>query len=146
MKHLHAREAAVVAQLLDLVGDDAEVFRHDGQVADRRAHGIKELLARPFHPTAVDSGLRLAVDLPECFEAAEMIDAHDVDKREELAEPRDPPGVALVLHRLPVVLRVAPELTRRAEVVGRYASDRLGRAVDVEVEERLMRPDIGAVL
>ena len=75
-----------------------------------------------------------------------MVDAHDVHHLVELLEALLPPGVVLGLHGLPVVLRIAPELSRRAEIVRRYARNRMGRAIRVEVEELLVRPDIGAVL
>ena len=145
MQDFHAWEVAVVAELLDLVRDDAEVFRHDGQVADCRLDGVEERLARARHPAAVDGRLRLAVDFPVRLEAAEMVDAHDIDELVELAEARNPPGVVLFLHGLPVILRVAPELARRAEVIGRNPRDGLGRAVGVQVKELLMAPDVGAV-
>ena len=146
VQNLHARIAAVVAQFLDFVGDDAEILGDDGKILDRLLHLFEERLAGTLAPAAVDRRLRLAVDLPVRLEAAEVVKPHDVDERAKLPEASLPPAVAVLLHRRPVVLRVAPQLSRRAEVVGRHARDRLRRAVLVEREQALVRPDVDAVV
>ncbi len=73
--------------------------------------------------------------LPVGREAAEVVDADDVHERERRAHALDPPAEAVRAHPLPVVKRVAPELPRLAEVVGRDSGDDRGRAVLLELEQ-----------
>ena len=74
-------------------------------------------------------------------EAAEVVDARQVDELERAAEALDPPAVAVGAHRGPVVERVAPELARLRERVGRDAGDRAlaGRAPGARRGRRFRR-------
>ena len=74
-----------------------------------------------------------------------MIDAHEIETRELRAHARQPPAEAAALHRVPVVQRVAPELTLGVEVVRRHAGDREGLAARVEREQPPVPPDLDAV-
>jgi len=67
-----------------------------------------------------------------------MVDAHQVDRLEQLTEALDPPAVALHPRRGPVVDRIAPELPGVAEVVGRDATD------EAVLEELGVRDVVGA--
>ena len=75
-----------------------------------------------------------------------MIDAHPIDQVEQRAEALDPPGVAGPLERVPAVVRIAPQLAGRAEVVRRHAGDDGRTAVCVEAEQLAAGPDVGAVV
>ena len=71
---------------------------------------------------------------------AKVIDAHEVDQVEHPAQPLDPPAVAVCAHRPPVVQRVAPELARGRERVGRHSGD------TARLKELRVRTVVGAVL
>ena len=56
-----------------------------------------------------------------------------------------PPLVAVLLHLVPVVERVAPELTRRREIVRRHTRNAARVSSLVKLKQLGLRPDVGAV-
>ena len=66
-------------------------------------------------------------DRPELGEAAEVVDAGQVEERERPAQALDPPAVAVARGGVPVEERVAPVLAERAEPVGRRPGDEAGQ-------------------
>src|SRR5437879_13796592 len=75
-----------------------------------------------------------------------MIDAHQVDQLEQMAEAFDPPLIARGGHGIPLVQRVAPQLTGGAEIVRWYAGRNERKPALVELEQVLVRPHVGAVV
>ena len=141
----HAGQSEGAPRLLDVRGDLAEVLRDDGQVAELLPQFREEGLARPLDPRSVLRRRLAGRHAPVAHEAAEVVEAHDVDLREDAAHAAHPPRVPVAGHALPVVERVAPELAGGAEVVGRHAGHCRGAAVAVELEEVLVGPHVGAV-
>ena len=78
----------------------------------------------PRTPPAVLRGGLLRRHRPVGDEAAEVVDARQVDELERAAKPLDPPPITVRVHRGPVVERVAPQLARLREEVRRHARDR----------------------
>src|SRR5262249_25144369 len=83
---------------------------------------------------------------PRGDEAAEMIEAHAIDECQYRAHPIGPPRVAGLRESRPVVMRIAPQLTRSAEVVGWYAGNHRWTSGRVETKELAVGPDVGAVV
>src|SRR5436190_23884859 len=75
-------------------------------------------------------------------QADEMVDAGDVEKPQVLVYALDPPRETVGTHRVPIVNRVSPKLSGRAEKIGRNASHERRRALRVELEFRLVAPDV----
>ncbi len=100
----------------------------------------------PGHPASAERRLLRCRNGPVGRERAEVVDAQQVAGGEAGPDARDPPRVALVLQHVPPVERIAPELPRRAEVVGRNAGDGGGPAGGVELKEVLARPHVRAVV
>src|SRR4051794_28062865 len=75
-----------------------------------------------------------------------MIDADDVAMIKRLAHALDPPVVAAVLERLPVVERIAPTLAGLAEGIGRDARNHRWAEIEVQVVEMRVRPHVGTVV
>ena len=73
-------------------------------------------------------------------EAAEVVDPRHVHELERALEALDPPAEAGRAHRLPVVDRIAPELSGGGEEVGRHAGD------DTALEELGLRDVVGAAV
>src|SRR4051812_39314833 len=65
---------------------------------------------------------------------------------EGLAHSLDPPVIAGVLERLPVVERIAPALAGLAESIRRDAGDERGAEIGIQVIKMRMRPDVSAVV
>src|SRR5262249_38388659 len=63
-----------------------------------------------------------------------------------MAESLYPPTVATLLHHVPAVNRIPPQLARLAEIIRRDARDQRRRAFVIEVEEMAVGPDVGAVV
>lgn len=105
----------------------------------------EQLHAGALAPLAVHGGVLGRVDLPVGREAAEMVEADDVEQRHIALHAPDPPGVAGLFVRRPVIDRIAPELAGRGIVVGRHAGNELGAEVGLQLEQLGMRPDVGRV-
>src|SRR5438270_13455882 len=100
--------------------DRAEVFGDDWQfTADCTLQRVEEVAARSLDPATALRGLVFGGHFPSGGEAAEVVEAHNVRHLQSLAHALDPPLETVLAHTLPVVDRVAPELTRLAEGVGR---------------------------
>ena len=146
LQHLHARELAILPQLLHLVGNHAQVLCHNRHIADCLPHQVKERLARARTPCTINSCLGITINLPEGLKAPEMVNAHDIHLLQDILETANPPVIAILLHNLPIILRVAPELACLAEIIRRYTGNLVRPAVLVQLEQLLMRPGIGTIL
>ena len=146
LQDAHPRESPAFAQRLDFRGDDTEILRHDGKLAEALGDGGEERVARTLHPCPVDRRRGVARHLPVTLEAAEVVDAHHVEQGEGGAQATDPPLVARGSQRLPVVDGIPPELAGGAEVVGGDAGLHAEAPVLVQLEELAVRPDVGRVV
>ena len=145
LQHLHAGEARILAQGDDLRGHKAEILGDDVETGERRLDRIDKALAGALAPMAAARG-RLAVGHgPIALQTAEMVDTDGIVELARGAETPDPPAVAVVSHTVPVIERVAPELTVGGEVIGRDARDLRRAALIVELEVLALRPHVGAV-
>src|SRR3954454_23429553 len=90
-------------------------------------------------------GLGLRRNGPERFEAAEMIDPHDVEQAQLRFQALEPPCVSGLGQALPVINWVAPELTLRRKIIRGYARDIARSLARVEQKCILVSPDVGAV-
>ena len=61
--------------------------------------------------------------MPGRLEAAKVIDANRVEVIQPCLEPINPPTIARLSERLPVIDRVSPELALGAEIIRRNAGD-----------------------
>ena len=74
-----------------------------------------------------------------------MVDADDVVQLAGAVDAADPPAEAVLPHAVPVVQRVAPQLSVGAEIVWRYAGHGLGDQRLVQLEELRLRPHVGGI-
>ncbi len=122
----HAREAEAVAQALHRRGDDAEVLRDQGQLAELRGRRVEHRAPGAALPVPGQRVAGARGHRPVGDEAAEVVDAGEVVEVEGAPQALDPPAVAAPLQRRPVVERVAPQLALVGERVGRRARDGAG--------------------
>jgi len=119
LQYLHTRETTSVTQCLYTFRDDAQVFRDNRNITKRLFNCIKKIHVWSRNPFAIYCS-RLAVwNGPVRFKAAEMIYAHIVYKSKHSLYAVNPPEVACLFHRVPVIQRVAPQLTCRTKVIRR---------------------------
>src|SRR5206468_8852725 len=98
-------------------------------------HDALPICARPRHPL---TGLRRRGScrhVPRGSESAEVIEADGVDVSQQGAQAVDAPAVATRGQRVPVVDRIAPPLSLRAEVVWRHSGDDARPVLCVEQEQ-----------
>src|SRR6185436_13765777 len=107
--------------------------------------GMKQIGAGPGNPAAGLGGFAAGGDGPIGLEAAEMIEADEIDLLKRGPQAVDPPGVAGLLVAVPGVERIAPELAGFGKVIGRYAGDVRGSALGIDLEEIGARPNVGGV-
>ena len=140
LEHVHPGQPELVAQPHHRRGDHPEVLGHDRKPAELGDDGVEQLAPGPWPPDALSGRRGAGRHGPVRDEAAEVVDAGQVDELERAAEALDPPAVAGRAQRRPVVERVAPELALVGERVRRHACDHV-------VEEEL-RPGemVGAAL
>ncbi len=119
----HAGQPERVAQPLDGRRDDPEVLgdeRQPGRRDAQRPRGRGERrTSRPADPAPAAGVGRARGRRPIGHEAAEVVDAREVEKVERACQTPHPPAVASPAQRRPVVDRVAPQLALVGVGVGR---------------------------
>src|SRR6185437_8767101 len=143
LQNPHARHAEAFAQFVDLGGDEAEIFRDEGKVAEYIVEALEKLVAGGLDPLTVDGGLFVSGDGPVGLEAAEVVEADHVIEREGAADARNPPVETTLPKFAPAVERIAPALAAGRKVVGRDTGDPKHMAFRIKLEELRMRPDVG---
>src|SRR5271157_3593007 len=142
----HAREPKAIAQAFNLGRNDAEIFGEDGQAAERCLHRLEKRRSRPFYPPAVDSGGGSAWDFVIGLESAKVVKADHVQHFKRTPEARYPPLESCLGVHVPAINRVAPALSRSAEVIRRNARNDARLAVGFEIEHPGRSPHIRTVL
>ena len=115
----HAWKAKLLAQLDYVWSDHAEILGDERQLAELLANRFEQFPARRRNPLTALGSLIASGNLPARSETAEVVHAGDIDHGQRRAHTLDPPLEAVVLHALPVVKRIAPELSGFAEIVRR---------------------------
>ena len=105
----------------------------------------EEIGARAGHPFAGFRGRRSGRHVPGGSKRAKVIQPNHVHMGQQGADPFDPPGIAGARMGLPVVNRVAPELSLRAEVIRRNARHETRPAPFVQQEQFRVGPDVAGV-
>src|SRR4051812_4747582 len=146
LEYLHAGEAQLIAQLLYVGRNYAQILGDDRESSQRITHRLEQRCAWAGHPAAIDGSFLAGRHLPVGHEAAEVIQPRDIDQCQCRAEALDPPAVALAGQHIPAIQRVAPQLPGEAEVIRWYAghSDRM--AFLVQREDLAVGPDIRAII
>ena len=102
-------------------------------------------MAGAFDPRPTHGGWLRAGDFPIGFKAAKVIYPHKVHQFKRRFQAAHPPRIAVGLHLIPTIERVAPPLPSLAKVVWRNPCDHCWRAVRVEVKQILVAPHIATV-
>ena len=126
-------------------GEKAQILGDDILFAQRLVHRLEEADARAGLPAAVFGGGVPIGDGVVGVEASEVVDAKCIADLELPGDPLEPPGVAVLLHPLPVKKGVAPQLTIGREAVGGTAGHLGGPAVFVQLKLVWIGPHVCAV-
>ena len=145
LQDFHAGVAGLLKEFFHRGGKEAQILGDDVLFAQSLVHDFEKINARPGAPAAVFGGVVPKGNGIVGVEAPEMVDAQSVANLELPGDPLEPPGVAVLLHLLPVEQRVAPQLAVGGETV-RWAAGHLGGpAVLVQLELFRVGPHVGAV-
>ena len=141
----HAGEAAVLYQLCHFGSDVAQVFRNQQFVGADFTECVDQIHAGTLDPFAVFRCLFTGRDAEIGFQTAEMVDADAVKQLAHETDPVLPPGKSVFFHFVPVVQRIVPYLTVRAEVIRGYPCDAGRLVVFVKLELPGSCPYIGRI-
>src|ERR1700728_1287907 len=108
-------------------------------------HCLKKAGSRTRHPLPRLSRLRSRWNVPRSREPAEVIQANHIDVSQQSAQPIDAPPITSRTHGIPVVNGIAPQLTLRAEIIGRNSGDEARPMLLIEQEELRVRPNVTGI-
>src|SRR6185312_573470 len=83
---------------------------------------------------------------PIRLEPAKVVEPYHIHDIERCPQSLDPPGVAILRDAIPPVNRIAPQLARRAEIIGRNTGHHPRAPIRIEVPKVWPRPNIRAVM
>ena len=146
LEHLHTREARILLQADDLLGQEAKILGNQAQLREGLLERTDEVVAGAFDPMAVPCS-RLAIGhCPVALQTAEVVDTDHVKQARGGADTLLPPCVAVLTHPIPVIERISPELAVLREIIRRAAGHTGRRSGLVELEQRRIRPDIAGII
>ena len=145
LNDLHAGETRVGEQLGDLGRHVAQVLGDELELGEGLLERADQPHAGAGDPTAVLGRGLPRGHRPVALEAAEVVHADHVVQAPRACQATLPPGETVLLHRLVVVERVAPQLAVGREGVGRAAGDAHGQVLLVQLEAPGVGPDVGGV-
>ena len=117
----------------------------NGRAPSSSLHRAEELGARTRHPLAGLGRRRPGRYVPGGRERAEMIQANHVHVGQQGAQAVDAPAIAGPAQGVPVIDRVAPELSLGTEVVGWHAGDEARPVLFVQQEQLRVGPHVARV-
>ena len=145
LQHVHTGDMVALAQGVHFRCYHAEVLGDDRQVSEGLFHRVENRVPGAWFPGADPGGAGIRGHGPVGFEAAKMIDAHEVGQFGRRAQAVDPPAVAGLAVAFPVVKGIAPELAVGAEIVRRHARHVTRPAFLVELQDVAVGPRVGTV-
>src|ERR1700729_3784448 len=97
-------------------------------------HCLKKAGSRTRYPLPGLSRCRTGWNVPRSREPAEVIQANHIDVSQQSTQPIDAPSITSRTQGIPVVNRIAPQLTLRAEIIGRNSGDEARPMLLIEQE------------
>ena len=144
-QYIHAGISAVCEHFVNLICKKSEVFRNKLYLAQFLFHSIEKLHSRTLQPFALFGGDTSGRNSIKALKSPEMVNSQDIKQLCRIAYALYPPLIAVLFHRIPVIKRIAPQLTRCGEIIGRAACN-IGRTeILIKHEKRRLSPDIRAV-
>src|SRR5690242_9294775 len=125
--------------------DGPEIFGNERKSPKSTAQGVEQIVFGTFHPASMNRCLFPGRNLPIGFEAAEVIEPHNVTGLQRPLHPLNPPVVASLAKYIPPVQRISPALTGFAEEIGRNTGNIDGLAVLIELKDVRVTPNVSAV-
>src|SRR3984957_18362076 len=106
--------------------------------------GRSARLEKSWLPAPPPTG-RTGWNVPRSREDAEVIQANHIDVSQQSTQPIDAPSITSRTQDIPVVNGIAPQLTLRAEIIGRNSGDEARPMLLIEQEELRVRPNVTGI-
>src|SRR5271157_2241244 len=135
----------LVAEGTNVWRDHAKILRNERQHAQLSLHRAEEISARTWDPLPGLSRSCPGRYVPGGREPAKMIQTDHVHVGEQRTDAIDAPAVAGPTQGVPVVDRVAPELSLRAKIIRRHAGYEARPVPVVQQEELRVGPNVARV-
>ena len=103
----HARHAEILAELVDLLGDQAKILGDKWQFPKDLLEAVEQRVARRLDPLAIHCRQLFGRNGPVGLKTAEVIKSHLVVQRERAPNAGDPPVEAVFLQQRPLVERIS---------------------------------------
>ena len=130
---------------MHLRGDESQIFRDEGKLAEYRGESLKKTISGTFNPPPIDGRFGAGRDFIVFLKTAEVIDAYQIDLIQHASYAIDPPLIAGPLHGIPAIQRIIPKLAGSTEVIRRNSGHRARPALLVQIEKFRIAPHIRAV-
>src|SRR5215467_14156197 len=108
-------------------------------------HSCKKVRSRALYPLSGLGRRRAYRHVPRCCESAKVIEADCIHMIEQSTYSVDRPTIAAGAKPFPVVNRIAPQLSLRAEVVGGNAGNEPRPVIFVEKKQFRICPNIARI-
>src|SRR5580692_1854690 len=103
-------------------------------MAQLRLRCLKKIGSRTRYPLPGLSRWRSGGNMPCSHKPAEVIQANHIDVSQQSTQPIDAPPITSRTQGIPVVNGIAPQLTLRAEIIGRNSGDEAWPMLLIEQE------------
>ena len=145
LKHLHSGIGRLLQQLPYRRGDYSQILRNDTILSGFPLYDLEKVVFRTLVPFAAVRGLVSERNSVVAVEADEVVYTDDIIQLLCKTHSADPPAVVFLLHSVPVVDGISPQLPVRRESVRRETGNNGGNSVLVQLEQLRLAPDVGAV-
>ena len=136
LQHLHTGEAGVGKQLTHVVGYKAKVLGNNFCLGKSFLNSSEQLNTGRAVPFASAGGGIAVGDIVISRKASKMVYTQNIVHTEALTDSLAPPGEAILLHKLPIIYRIAPQLTVGRKAVGGTACYNGG--IEFLVQQKLL--------
>ena len=140
-----AGDLKLIAELGNVWRDNTEILSDEWQSAQLSFYRVEKIRARTGHPLAGLGSRCSGWYVPRGAKTAEVIEPNHIHKSEKRAEAIDAPPITALPQDFPVIDGVPPELSLRAEIIRRHASDKSRTTMLVQQEKLGVPPDVTRV-
>src|SRR5215471_19860049 len=133
------------AQGLHIGRDQPQILGDERQRAQLARNGGEKLGARAGHPFAASRAHGSRRDVPGGGKSPKMVEPDHVDIRQQRTEAIKAPPVARCSDGVPVINRISPELSQRAEIIGRYSGNEAWPVSLIELEQSGIGPHVARI-
>ena len=111
LNYFHTREIGILKQFYNIIAEYAEILGNNRSVGIFLKNLVEKLHSRSFCPLAYPCRFTLGGNLPKAGEGSEMVNSNYVIGAYRRPYSVEPPIVAVLFHRFPVIEGITPKLT-----------------------------------